>query len=56
MIPTVAGCTTGSLSPRCPYIWDRVLSLYLALVLFVNVMMEAFGNRYICQTAYVQCT
>jgi hypothetical protein len=56
MIPSVAGCTTGSLCPRCPSIWDRVLSLYSALVLFVNVMMEAFGNRYICQTGYVQCT
>jgi len=28
MIPTVAGCTTGSLCPRCPYIRDEVLSLY----------------------------
>ena len=28
MIPSVAGCTTGSLYPRCPYIRDEVLSLY----------------------------
>jgi hypothetical protein len=28
MIPSVAGCTTGSLCPRCPYIRDEVLSLY----------------------------
>src|SRR5215217_33837 len=28
MIPSVAGCTTGSLSPRCPHIRDEVLSLY----------------------------
>src|SRR5215204_6656013 len=27
-IPSVAGCTTGSLCPRCPYIRDEVLSLY----------------------------
>src|SRR5215207_4157913 len=30
MIPSVAGCTTGSLCPRCPYIQDEVLSLYQA--------------------------
>jgi hypothetical protein len=29
-IPSVAGCTTGSLYPRCPYIRDEVLSLYQA--------------------------
>ena len=28
MIPSVAGCTTGSLYPRCPYRRDEVLSLY----------------------------
>src|SRR5215212_1252784 len=28
VIPSVAGCTTGSLCPRCPYIRDEVLSLY----------------------------
>jgi hypothetical protein len=28
MIPSVAGCTTGSLCPRCPYTRDEVLSLY----------------------------
>src|SRR5215203_1780852 len=28
MIPSVAGCTTGSLCPRCPHIRDEVLSLY----------------------------
>jgi hypothetical protein len=28
VIPSVAGCTTGSLCPRCPYIQDEVLSLY----------------------------
>jgi hypothetical protein len=33
MIPSVAGCTTGSLCPWCPYIRDEVLSLYQAEVL-----------------------
>src|SRR5829696_1635388 len=28
VIPSVAGCTTGSLNPRCPYRRDEVLSLY----------------------------
>jgi hypothetical protein len=28
VIPSVAGCTTGSLYPRRPYIRDEVLSLY----------------------------
>jgi hypothetical protein len=30
VIPSVAGCTTGSLCPRCPYRRDEVLSLYQA--------------------------
>jgi hypothetical protein len=30
MILSVAGCTTGSLCPRCPYIRGEVLSLYQA--------------------------
>ena len=29
-IPSVAGCTTGSLYPRCPCIRDEVQSLYQA--------------------------
>ena len=36
MIPSVAGCTTGSLNPRCPYIRDEVLSLYQAEFLFAG--------------------
>jgi hypothetical protein len=28
VIPSVAGCTTGYLCPRCPYRRDEVLSLY----------------------------
>jgi hypothetical protein len=36
-----AGCTTGSLYPRCPCLWGRVLSLYLALVFSVHAMIRA---------------
>ena len=36
-----AGCTTGSFCPRCPCLWGRVLSLYLALVFSVHVKIRA---------------
>jgi hypothetical protein len=48
MIPSVAGCTTGPLCPRCPYIIrDEVLSLYQAEVLsskwgIITVMTSRF--------------
>ena len=38
MIPSVAGCTTGSLCPRCPYIRDKVLSLYYTEILLHMIL------------------
>jgi len=43
MIPNVAGCTTGSLCPRCPYIKDEVLSLYQAEFLSTVGILKVNG-------------
>src|SRR5215208_3844072 len=46
MIPTVAGCTTGSLCPRCPYIRDEVLSLYQAEFLSTLATLLLVARRF----------
>ena len=50
MIPSVAGCTTGSLCPRCPYIRDEVLSLYQDEVLSEGDV-NSVGPKILCPTA-----
>jgi hypothetical protein len=49
-----AGCTTGSLCPKCPSVWSRAHSLYLALVFSASSMMKGAGSRHVCQAAYVE--
>jgi len=51
MIPSVAGCTTGSLCPRCPYIQDEVLSLYQAEFLSTVGILIANGPLVQCPRA-----
>ena len=46
VIPSVAGCTTGSLCPRCPYIQDEVLSLYKAEVLSTVATLLALARNF----------
>ena len=46
MIPSVAGCTTGSLYPGCPYTRDEVLSLYLAEFLSTLTTLLALSLRF----------
>ena len=53
MIPSVAGCTTGSLCPRCPYIRDKVLSLYEAEVLFTGATLLALSQKFCTSEHYV---
>ena len=48
MIPSVAGCTTGSLYPRCPYTRDEVLSLYLAEFLSTLTTLPVLARK--CRT------
>src|SRR5215204_2218278 len=50
----VAGCTTGSLYPRCPSLRGEVLSLYSARVLSA-FNDKGVGSRCISQTAYSSC-
>src|SRR5215207_4630311 len=51
VIPNVAGCTTGSLCPRCPYIRDEVLSLYKAEFLYTGTHLNCGGLEVLCPTA-----
>src|SRR5215204_1828752 len=51
MIPGVAGCTTGSLCPRCPNKKDEVLSLYQAEFLSTGKHLNSGGPEILCPTA-----
>jgi hypothetical protein len=53
MIPSVAGCTTGSLCPRCPYLRDEVLSLYQAEFLSTVGILIVNGHRFSTLGHYV---
>jgi len=53
MIPSVAGCTTGSPCPRCPYRRDEVLSLYQAEFLSKWGTLIVMAGRFCNSDHYV---
>jgi hypothetical protein len=54
MIPAgVAGCTTRSLCPRCPYKWDEVLSLYQAEFLSTLATLRVLSRKFRILEHYV---
>jgi hypothetical protein len=53
MIPSVVGCTTGSLCPRCPYRRDEVLSLYQAEFLSTLATLRVLSRRFRTLEHYV---